>query len=449
MPRFSSPLERFRAGEPSYARIIALAWPAALSGVAAPLLGVVDTWALGHSPNPLDIAAIALATLVFAFIYWSFSFLRISAAGEAAQAKGAGDDAAFAESLGRVAVLAGIMGVAVIAVHGPVASFAFSILDGSAEIKETARAYFGIRVWGAPAFLFLFAVTGWLTGQGRTGLALVLAAGQNVVNGVLDIWFVRGLGWGAEGVAAGTLIAEISGACLGAVFAYDILRKRPGALEAFRPAALFHMGRLRRTLGVNRDVFIRTIGIVFAFSWFTNQGARQGDLVLAGNQILLQFFMVSSFALDGAAIAGEALVGEAIGSKSRARYITTVRRTAWATVAAGAVICVVYALFGNMIIEGLTADTALQDQAKAYLPWAIALPLYTAGAFHLDGVFVGASRGRDMRNAMVISVALYLGGWALLQPLGNHGLWAAFALFFLVRWATLYTRLPGVRRDLF
>lgn len=436
------------SGRPSYANIIAIAWPAALSGVAAPLLGLVDIWAIGHSDRPVEIAAIALGALVFSYLYWGFSFLRIAGAGLGAQALGAGDADELTLSLGRLILLALAISAAILALQLPAARLAFTILDGSAETKSVAETYFRIRVWGAPAFLILFGVTGWLTGQGRTGAAMAVAFLQNAVNAGLDVWFVNGLGLGAAGVAYGTLIAEYAGAGAALAAAFGLLAKR-GAFRSLPLARLADMAELRKLLAVNRDVFLRTIGIVFAFSWFTNQGAAQGDLVLAGNQILIQFFLIAAFALDGAAIAAESLVGRAVGARSWARYALAVRRTGVVTLGVAGVTTAAYAAFGEGMIGLLTDEPGLRAQAVRYLPWAVAVPLLTAGAFHLDGVYIGALRSRDLRDSMAVAVIGFLALWYALQPFGNHGLWAAFMGFFLLRWAALAWRLPAARARLF
>ena len=433
-------------GRPSYSRIFAIVWPASLSGVAAPLLGLVDTWAIGNSDRPIEIAAIALGALVLAFLYWGFAFLRFTAAGLSAQAAGAKDDEALATGLGRVLLLALAIAAAVLALQAPLADLAFAILDGGEETKMLARRYFGIRVWGAPAFLILFGVTGWLTGQGRAGAALAIAFLQNAINAGLDIWFVFELGWGAAGVAYGTLIAEYAGAAAALAIAWRQLRGAPAAWAGLRWRRLADMYELRKMIGVNRDIFLRTIAIVFAFSWFASQGARQGDLVLAGNQILLQFFLVAAFALDGSAIAAESLVGRAVGARSWARFVLALRRTGIVIFGIALIAMAIYALIGAAMVGLLTDDPELRAQALRYLPWAVATPILTAGAFHLDGVFVGALGVRALRNSMALSLVGYLALWAALQPFGNHGLWAAFMGFFLLRWLTLGLHLSGLRR---
>jgi len=312
-------------------------------------------------------------------------------------------------------------------------------------VNTAARTYFDIRIWSAPAALVNYALVGWFIGLGRAGMAFRLQLLLNLTNIGLDALFVLGFGWGIAGVAAGTLIAETGAAVVGIAVA---LRAAEGVkLRAWR---VFNAGKLKRMIAVNGDIMIRTLSLLFAFSFFTAQGARSGDLILAANAVLMHFLSVSAYFLDGVAYATEALTGKAIGARDPKRFSAAVRLSSiWAaalSLATGAA----FWLAGGAIIDVMTVNTAVREVAKEYLFWAALAPLIGVACFQLDGIFIGATRTRDMRNMMLISLAVYLGAWALLTPLlGNHGLWAALMVLFVVRALTLAWRFPALERAAF
>ncbi|MEL7029379.1 MAG: MATE family efflux transporter, partial [Pseudomonadota bacterium] len=267
---------------------------------------------------------------------------------------------------------------------------------------------------------------------------------QNGVNIVLDVWFVIGLNWGVAGVAAGTLIAEISAALFAFALAVYVLKRTGGVRAHWARGVLLNAEAVRKTIFVNRDIFIRTLCLVLAFAWFTNQGAVYGDVTLAANQVLLQFMLFAGFALDGPAMVAESLVGRAYGARERGAFDDAVRKTSVVAGGAALVFTAVYLIVGQDIVALLTASPEIRDEAGRYLLWAALAPLLLVWPFQLDGIFIGAVQARAMRNTMLISFALYLAAWALLANLGNHGLWVAFWTFFAARALTMVVLMPRI-----
>jgi MATE family multidrug resistance protein len=423
--------------------ILAIAVPVMLSNVSTPLIGIVDTAIVGHLPDPAYIGAAAVGALIFSFVFWGFGFLRMGTTGLTAQALGAADDVEVAAVLGRALLLALAAGVAVIALQWPLRESAFALVHASARVDHLARGYFDIRIWAAPATLVNYALLGWFIGLGRTDIGLILQLALNLTNMALDMVFVLGLGWDVRGVAFGTLLAEYAAAALGSAIALRHMHSR-GARWTVR--GIVAPRELKRTLAVNGDIMVRSLALIAAFFWFISRSARQGDVVLAANAILMQFLAVSAYFLDGLAFATEALVGRAVGAARRAGLTLAAKMTTvWAAGVAGAVAALLAAC-GSAFIAGLTVDPATRASAREYLPWAAAAPLIGVWAFQLDGIFIGATRTADMRNAMLASLAIFLAAWWLLSPLGNNGLWAAFYVHYLARISTLLYCYPKLVR---
>lgn len=424
-------------------RVLRIAFPVMLSNVSTPLIGVVDTAVVGRIPDPAYIGAVALGALVFTFVFWAFGFLRMGTTGLTAQALGRGDTDELVAGLGRALSIAAAVGVALIVLQAPIRAVAFSLLEGSDKVEALARSYYDIRIWAAPATLANYALLGWFIGLGRTDIGLVLQLVLNLVNVALDAFFVLGLGLDVRGVALGTLCAEYGAACVGLIVAVRYMR-RHGA--RFRRPRLILSDRLRSTLAVNRDIMIRSLALISVFVWFMAQGARSGDVTLAANAVLMQFVSISAYFLDGLAFAAEALVGRALGARDRAEFSAAVRlTTAWAAGVA-LMISVVYFLAGPWVVDVLTSDPATRSAARVYLPWAALAPLAGVLAFQLDGIFIGATRSVDMRNAMLVSLAAFLLAWWALLPWGNHGLWAALYVNYLARTLSLAWYYPALAR---
>jgi MATE family multidrug resistance protein len=431
----------------SHRRVLAIAVPIMLANVSQPLLGIVDTAVIGRLPEPHYIGAIAIGSLIFSFLYWGFGFLRMGTGGLAAQAFGASEPAELAAVLARALLIAIALGLIIIALSPLIGIVAFNAIQASDAVEREASAYFSIRIWSAPFALMTYVLVGWFVGIGKTPAALAIALFLNGVNAGLDAVFVLWLGMTAAGIALGTFIAEVAAAMLGLVLVFLELR-RLGA--RFEPARLLDLGRLKRMVTINLDIMVRSLLLVLAFSWFTAQGARMGDVTLAANAVLMHFFSFSSYLIDGFAHAAQALVGQSVGARARAMYRRAIKlSTLWAGALSMALVVLIVAA-GPAMIDVLSVSGEVRAAARAYLPWVAVSPLLGVASFQLDGIFTGATQTRDMRNMMILSFALFIGLWWLLTPIwGNHGLWLALDLFLLIRAATLTARLPALERRAF
>lgn len=425
-------------------RVLAVALPVVISNATVPILGAVDTGVVGQLGAAAPIGAVGIGAVILSGIYWIFGFLRMGTAGLAAQAVGRGDRAEVAAILSRVLLIGIAAGLALIALQGPLFTLAFQVAPASAEVEGLARSYLGIRIFSAPAAIAIYGLTGWLVAHERTGAMLVLQVTMNGLNIVLDLLFVLGFGWGVEGVAVATVLAEFAGLVLGLWLVRDAFA---GGAWADR-ARVFDRAALGRMASLNTDILLRSLMLQAGFISFTFFGAGLGDVTLAANQVLLQFLFITSYALDGFAFAAEAIVGQALGARDRARLRRGVRLCAELAGATMLLLAVAFWAGGEALIALMTTAEDVRAAARAYLPWMIAAPVLGGPSWLLDGIFIGATRGRDMRNMMAVSLALYGIAIALLLPAwGNHGLWAAMILFFVARAATLATRYPALEAE--
>jgi len=427
-------------------RVWRLAAPIILSNLSIPLLGAVDTAVMGHLPGAAYIGGVAIGALIFSYVYWGFGFLRMGTTGLVAQAFGAEDADEVRAILARAWLLAAGLGAVILILQKPIGMIAFAILDSSEEVRDLASRYYAIRVWGAPATLMNYVALGWLFGMQRMRAALALSVFMNGVNIVLDLVLVIGLGWGIAGVAWATFLSEWSALGLGVWLIARGLRAFGGAWH--RPRIL-DGARIGALLKVNADIFVRTLCLVTAFAWFTAQGARMGDVLLAANAVLLNFQTFMAYGLDGFAHASEALIGGAIGARDPAALRSSVRvASLWALIVA-ALFSLVYFAAGPLIIFTMTDLQAVRSMALAFLPWAAISPLISVWSFQLDGIFIGATRTPEMRNGMLISLGIFLlAGWTLIPRLGNHGLWLALMLFMVARALTLGAWYPRIERGM-
>lgn len=428
----------------THRRVLAIAIPIVISNATIPILGIVDTAVVGQLGDPVPIGAVGIGAIILSAIYWVFGFLRMGTVGLTGQALGA-DDQAEADALLSRALLIGLTGGAVVIVL-QVALFAgaFRLSPASAEVEAMARGYMEIRVWSAPAAIALYGITGWLIAAEKTKAVLVIQVWMNGLNIVLNFFFVLGFGWGVNGVAIATFVAEWSGFAVGLWFCRDAF------LRPFwkQWARVLDRARLVRMAAVNGDILIRSLLLQAIFVSFLFLGADFGDVPLAANQVLLQFLHVTAYALDGFAFAAEALVGQAMGAKSVARL----RRGAVVTSIWGGGVMVFFALgvwvFGPAVIDLMTTSEEVRAEARIYLPWMIAAPVLGVASWMLDGIFIGATRTADMRNMMIVSAAIYaVAAWALVPAYGNHGLWMALLISFIARGVTLAVRYPDLERS--
>ncbi len=424
-------------GPITHRRVLNIAVPIVISNSTVPILGIVDTGVVGQLGQAAPIGAVGIGAIILTTVYWFFGFLRISTSGLAAQARGQQDQPELSALLIRGLLIAAAAGLVLILSQTPILNSAFLIAPASIEVEVLARQYTEIRVFSAPAAIAIFAITGWLIALERTRSVLVLQVVTNGINIVLDLVFVLWLDFGVRGVAVATVIAECSGLALG------IWLCRNGFSDGHwrNPKLIFSSVKLMRMASMNRDILIRNLLIECAFVSFLFLAADIGDLALAANQILFQFLHVTAYALDGFAFSAEALVGVSVGARTR----SNLRRAAllssfWAGVA-GLLLAAGFATFGPTAINILTNAPEVQAETKRFLFWAALAPIIGGPSWMLDGIFIGATRTRDMRNSMAISTIFYALSIVILLPVfGNHGLWASIHIFFLARAITLGLR---------
>lgn len=428
-------------------QVLAIAVPIILSNVTTPLIGLVDTAVLGQLGDAHYIGGVAVGAVLFSLLYWAFAFLRMGTTGLTAQAEGSGNYSEVTATLMRALLIAVAAGSLLIVLQIPVSLIAFSVLNGSEAVETSAAEYFSIRIWGAPAALANFAFLGWFIGMGRASTAFVLQLLLNGLNAILDVWFVLGLGLAVKGVAYGTIISEVVAVSVGLWLALRLVRSRGVIFDTSR---IMDRVAIRRMLGINRDIMIRTISVLVAFSWFTAKSAEEGDVALAANAILINITHTAAYFLDGFAFAAETLAGQAIGAQRYNRFKDAVRlSTIWAVVFS-VLATILFWFGGGLLVDFLTVNEEVRATARLYLGWAAIVPIAGVMAYQFDGIFIGATRTADMRNMMLLSLAVYFVMWALLTPVfGNHGLWAALVIFLSLRALTLGARYPALVRSSF
>ena len=427
----------------THKRVLSIALPIVISNATVPILGAVDTGVIGQLGGAAPIGAVGIGAIILGALYWIFGFLRMGTVGLTSQALGAGDAQEVRALFFRSAGIGVLAGLAFIIFQIPIFAGAFWIAPASTQVESLARDYMSIRVWSAPAAIAIYGLSGWLIAQERTRAVLMIQLFMNVTNIILDFWFVLGLGLGVEGVAVATLIAEWGGLVLGLYLCRKVFRGL--ALSWWQQIA--NRRRVIYMMQVNGDILIRSVLLQAGFVSFLFFGAELGDVTLAANQVLLQFVYLASYAMDGFVFAAESLVGQAMG----ARAVAQLRRGAsvaavWAFGTAFA-LAAGFWIMGPFVIDVMAKDPAVQQAARLYLPHMVAAPLLGALAWMLDGVFIGATRTKDMRNMMVLSFLGYCGLVLLLLPsFGNHGLWMAMNGFFILRGVSLALRYPALER---
>ena len=426
----------------THRKVWMLAGPIILSNISVPLVGAVDTAVVGHLPEPLSIGAVALGALIFSFLYWGFGFLRMGTTGFIAQAYGAGDWNALSDTLLRVLFLALVLGLVTIVIGWPLIDFVLYLIDSSSEVEGLAADYANIRIWSAPAVLCVYAFTGIFIGMHNTRAAFVLQLILNISNMLLDLLFVLGFDWGVEGVALASVIAEYLAMFCG----FYLLRVQIGrAIAGYDRTRLLERVALMKLFTANSNIFVRTLCLLFAFSYFTAKSASQGEVILAANAILLHLQSIMAYGLDGFAHAVEALAGSAYGAGKRRVFRRAVALTSFWGALIAVLTGIIYFLFGESIINLFTSIDAVIETALRYLPWMVIAPIVSVWSFQLDGIFIGTGHTREMRNAMIVSLLAYLAFLELVIPsFGNHGLFFGLAFFMVIRAATLLFYFPGI-----
>lgn len=424
-------------------QVIQRAWPIIIANASVPLLGLVDTAVIGQNGSAISIGALAISNLVFNFIYWAFGFFRMSTTGFVAQARGAGDISEAQAVFVRSQTLAFMCGGALVIMQTILNYGAFTILQASDEVELLAQQYFSIRIWGAPATLALYGVMGVCIGFGKTKLLLLIQLGMNVTNIVLDVIFVMWLDLGVKGIAAGTLIAEWSALTAASILVYRLIF-RPYCLSRglFSPT-YFSRTSLLKFFQVNSDLFVRTLFLLAAFAWFTNASAQHGNVVLASSHILLLLISFSAFFLDGFAFVAEEGVGSAIGARDRQAASKIIYLTSEMAGITALALGLCAFLFGRYGLFLLTSSPAIDAQTQLLLFWAVLYIMVSVAAFQLDGLFIGATLSKPMRNASAISFVVFITfSDLILLDYGPHGLWASFVIFVIARSLCLSFYLP-------
>ncbi|MHA3913219.1 MATE family efflux transporter [Halovulum sp. GXIMD14793] len=425
----------------THRRVLHIALPIVLSNATVPLLGLVDSGVVGQLGLAAPIGAVGIGAVTLAAIYWIMGFLRMGTTGMVAQARGSGEVEETGALLTRGLLIGGAAGLIFIALQYPLFAGAFWLSPASAEVESLARSYMIIRIWSAPAIIATYALTGWLIGMERTRSVLILQLWMNGLNIVLDILFVMGFNWGVEGVAFATFLAEWTGAALGLY----LCREAFSGSQWRNWARVFDKARLRYMAAINIDIMIRSVLLTGSFLSFLYWGGAFGDDVLGANQILLLFLEVTAYALDGFAFAAEAMVGAALGQRNRAALRHAAIITSQWGVGLSFALGAAFYLCGPAIIDLMAKAPGVQEQARIYLPWVAAAPVIGIASWMLDGIFIGATRTAAMRNAMLISTAIYIVALlSLATTFGNHGLWAALMILNLARAITLAIRYPAL-----
>lgn len=422
--------------------ILKLAIPNIISNLSVPLLGVVDTALVGHLDQVYYLGALAVGGMIFNFLFWGFGFLRMGTTGLTAQEYGARNRAGMMMILARVQLIAWSMGLLLILLQTPIATLSFWIIDSSTEVANYTKVYFDIRIYTAPGVLALYGLNGWFLGMQNAKYPMIVTIAHNLLNIVLNIFFIRVLDMHVDGVAYGTLISTYMALGLAG---YLYLRRYKRYLSHFIRTELLNTEELKRYFSVNRDIFIRTLCLIFTFSFFTAMSAKQGDLVLAANTILLQLWMVASYGIDGFAFAAESLVGKYQGRRDRDGLQKAVGYNLGWGLALGVIGSLVYGIFGDAILRIFTNNTEVIELAKVVLFWTVMAPAVSSFCYILDGVFIGATVTPPMRNTMLAATFLFFLPAYYVGTLifGIHGLWLAMILFMMVRGAALALYLPG------
>lgn len=426
-------------------QVFAIAGPAMVANLTTPLIGIVSTTAIGRLDDATLLGGVAVASVLFDCMFWLFGFLRMGTVAFTAQALGAGETSELRAILVRGLIVATVIGLALIALQVPLSAIALSALGGSEGVTAAARTYFVIRIWSAPLGLCNYVMLGWLIGQARAKLALGTQITINLTNVAATALLVLVFDFGIAGAAIAAVIAEATGLALGGLIAHRLSRDH----QPLSRGMLFDRARLLRMLAVNRDIMIRTASLIAAFLFFTSQGARAGDTVLAANAVLNNFLLIGAFFLDGLANAAEQLCGRAYGARNRDAFAGAVRMViAWGFGFALAV-AACFLLFGPALIDMMTASAEVRGIARDFLPFVIIAPLLGVFAFAFDGIYIGATWARDMRNLMLASLVIFLTAWFVLRPFGNAGLWGALLAHYAARGGLQALRYPALLRKSF
>ncbi|HAF28934.1 MAG TPA: MATE family efflux transporter [Bacteroidales bacterium] len=422
-------------------KILNIAIPNIISNITIPLLGIVDLALVGHLDSKVYIGAIAIGSMIFNFIYWGFSFLRMGTSGFTAQSYGKKDLRESFQVLYRAIFVGALGSIFLLIIQKPIDLLSFFIINGSDEVEFFARQYFYIRIWAAPATLAIYSISGWYIGMQNAKIPMILAIVINLLNIIFNILFIKVFGMKSDGVALGTVLAQYTGLIIALLF----LSKHSKRLKSyFNKNEILNRSALKRFFNVNKDIFIRTMSLVFALSFFTAKSAKYGDTLLAVNTLLLQFFTIYAYMVDGFAYAGEALAGRYFGAKNKTNLVKITKLLFYWGIILSVIFTSIYFFADNILLKILTNNVEVLQDIQPYLFWVYLIPVLTFGAFIWDGIFIGATASASMRNAMLISTFLvFVPFYFILHHFFyNHGLWAAFMLFMIARFISLSIYAP-------
>ncbi|WP_162654220.1 MATE family efflux transporter [Lentilitoribacter sp. Alg239-R112] len=419
--------------------VFSIALPMTLAFLTTPLLGLVDVAVVGQLGSAALLGGLAISVIIFDLIFGTFNFLRSATTGLVAQSFGRGDEMEQQATFWRSSAIAIVLGIVLIIFQNAILTLGLVVMDASANVSDAATRYFDIRILSAPATLMNYAVLGYVLGQGKGRLGLFLQLVLYVTNIALSIFLGLNLGWGLEGVAWATVIAEYFGVLIGLVVV--VSKFLPEAKPSF--LRIIDGQEFRKLMSLNGDIMIRSFALVTAFAWFTRQGGQFGDQTLAANAILINFVMIAGYFLDGIATAAEQLAGRSIGANYKPAFIKAIKLTViWSFILAG-VLFVFFWIFGNVLIDIITTEEDVRRIAKTYYLWAALIAFTGVVAFQMDGVYIGATWSQDMRNMMLLSLAVFIISSLILATYWeNHGLWVALNIFMGIRGISLTMILP-------
>jgi len=424
----------------NHKKILHLAGPMILANISIPLLGMVDTAVIGHLDSAHYLGGVAVASLIFSFLFWGFGFLRMATTGLIAQAHGEANEKLSLKILQHSLILALCIAIGILLLQSPISRLAFTIIDSSELITKAAVTYYDIRIWSSPAILINYVILGWLIGKSLTTQALYLVLSVTISNMILDLIFVNVFGMNVDGVALASVIAEFIGLFVG----IKLLMQHGVGRALFSQDHDTHLTD-QNWFNLHGNIFIRSLCLIFSIAFFTAQGAKQGEIILAANAVLVNFIVLMAFVLDGFANAIEVIAGKAIGSKNKHQLRQGLILTGVWTFSLASLFSVSYSLFGSGLISLLTSIPEVVSIANQYLIWLIIMPVVAVWSFLFDGLFIGATRSVEMRNTMLFSTFIcYLPAWYLLQGLQNHGLWFALLIFFAARGISQAFYLPKI-----
>ena len=429
----------------SHRRILTLALPMTLSHVTTPLLGLVDATVIGRLGEAHLLGAVALGAVIFDFVFWSFGSLRMATAGLTAQATGASNPHEVDLTLARAFLVAGVTGLLLILLQWPIATLAFSMAGASQAVTDALSTYFFIRIWAAPFTLANYVILGSTLGRGRTDLGLLLQVAINVGNIVFTMALVLGFGLGIAGAAIGTALAEVLGVGLGIV----VLRRLGSNPLAVTWHEVLNRVAMVQTLAMNRDIMIRNVALILAFSIFSALGARSGDVTLAANAVLYNMFLIGGYFLDGFATAAETLCGQSIGARDERSFRRAIHLSLGWSLGFGLAVSAIFLIGGGVFIDFVSTNPEVRSYARDYLVFAALTPLFGAAAFAFDGIYTGATWTRSMRDLMVIAFIAYGAVLLVAGDLGNTALWIALLIFLSARGLGQFILYPRLARKTF